>query len=155
MTPAYARPAPATPTPAATEPASPPPAPQSAPPRATSTPAAGAAGTANRHTRSVSRRPAVTPGLPEAAAVNGALDPLEAAEAEPENAAPPVPPRSLGPPVSEPGSQADPPLDGQQAIAPALSLESDFSRSLVYSGGLALAIAFLGLVMISWRRRQW
>jgi hypothetical protein len=33
--------------------------------------------------------------------------------------------------------------------------EPDFSRSLIYSGGLALAVAVFGLAIVGWRRRQW
>lgn len=31
----------------------------------------------------------------------------------------------------------------------------DFTRSLIYSGAVALSVASIGLAMVGWRRRQW
>jgi hypothetical protein len=105
---------------------------------------------------------------PGPATNRGALEALPAGEAGPPAAGPlPIAPPATATPA--PDASTSPNAEPAPGTAPAeadaarvrlldadgTGYGADFTRSLIYSGLLALLLATIGIAMVGWRRRQW
>jgi hypothetical protein len=82
-----------------------------------------------------------------------AYAPQPAAPVEPVE---PVPsPASPAEPTEEPAAVGGGAGGDVSADSPVETAWAPLSRSLVFSGAAALALAVTGLAMVGWRRRQW